>query len=417
MRGLSLLAVLLLALTARPALADDDAGRSWVQRWFDQPTLTGDWFGFRDRLAVWGITPTASYATDLLANPVGGLRRGAAYAGDLNVTVDVDLAKLAGIPGLSGQVAGSWSTGTDLSQDIGNFFQVAQYFEGDQLRLYTLFLRQTLLEGRLDLKAGRFATGDDFLASPIGVSLVNEALNPVIFAVQANVPGVTAYPNATWGGRVFAQPIEPVTLAAGAFYSDPFLDQRTASGTEFGIDSRAGYFAIGEATFRVGAGEGARMLPGRYRLGGYYDSNLYAPVADPGGPQTRGNYGFFFMGEQMLAREGGRETDEGLTLFWAFVYAPVQRINPLPYFAATGLSYRGLLPTRRADTAALAVYYGGFSRDLPGQTYEVVLEATYAIAVTPWLTVLPDMQYVINPGGRSSTSNALVVGVQIAVQF
>ena len=63
------------------------------------------------------------------------------------------------------------------------------------------------------------------------------------------------------------------------------------------------------------------------------------------------------------------------------------------------------------------MYYGGFSRDLPGQTREVVLEWTYAIAVAPWLTVQPDVQYVIRPDGRSSIPNALVVGVQIAVQF
>ncbi len=411
-----LLALGLVLALATSAAAEDDAGRSWIERWLEQPTLTGHWFGLRDRLGEWGITPTASYATDLLANPLGGRRRGAAYAGDLNVTIDVDFAKLASIPGLSGQVSGDWSSGTNLSQDIGNFFQVAQYFEGDQLRLYTLFLRQTLFDGRLDLKAGRFATGDDFLVSPIGISLVNEALNPVIFAIQANVPGVTAYPNATWGGRVMGALGEAVSLAAGAFSSDPFLDQRTANGTEFGINPGAGYFVIGEATFRLGTGEDATVLPGRYRLGGYYDSNLYTSLANPG-EQERGNYGFFFLGEQMIVREGGPGTDEGLSLFWAFVYTPLQRINTLPYFGAAGVNYRGLLPSRGKDTTAFAVYYGGFSRDLAGQTYELVLEWTYAIAVTPWLTVQPDVQYVINPGGRSSTGNALVVGAQIAVQF
>jgi porin len=407
--------VLLLAL-ATPAAAQDGAGRAWVQRWLEQPTLTGSWFGLRDRLGAWGITPTGSYATDLLANPLGGRRRGTAYAGDLNVTVDFDLDKLVGVPGLSAQVAGDWATGSDLSQDIGNFFQVAQYFEGDQLRLYTLFLRQRLLDGRVDVKAGRFATGDDFLVTPLGVSLVNEALNPLVFAVQTNVPGVTAYPNATWAGRVIVRPAEALALAAGAFYSDPFLDQLTATGTEFGIDPRAGYFVIGEASFRLGTDEGTGSLPGGYRLGGYYDSNLYESLANPA-RQQRGNYGFFLLGEQMVFRENESTSPEGLSLFWAFVYAPLQRINTLPYFAAVGASYRGLLPSRPRDTAAFAVYYGGFSRDLPGQTYELVLEWTYAIAVTPWLTVQPDVQYVINPGGRSNPANTLVVGAQLAVRF
>jgi porin len=406
---------LLLAL-ATPAWAEDDAGGSWVQRWLEQPTLTGNWFGLRSKLAEWGVTPTITYGTDLLANPVGGLRRGTAYASELTVEVDVDLAKLAGIKGLSAQVSGDWAAGTNLSDDVDNFFQVAQYFEGNRVRLYTLFLRQTFFDGRLDLKAGRFATGDDFLASPIGVSLVNDALNPVLFAIEANVPGVTAYPNATWGGRVIAQPVEALSLSAGAFYSNPFLNPLEANGTEFGISGKAGYFVIGEALFRLNGEAGTPGLPGRYRAGGYYDSNLYTSFTNSA-QQQRGNYGFFLLGEQMVYREGAPGTDEGLSLFGAFIYAPLQRINTLPYFASVGATYRGLLPSRGKDTAAFAVYYGGFSRDLPGQTYELVLEWTYTIAVAPWLTVQPDVQYIVNPGGRSSTGNALVVGAQLLVQF
>ncbi|HEY7251690.1 MAG TPA: hypothetical protein VIG37_14435 [Methylomirabilota bacterium] len=75
--------------------------------------------------------------------------------------------------------------------------------------------------------------------------------------VQVNVPGVTTGPNATWGGRVIARPTEALSLTAGAFYSDPSLDQLTANGTEFAIDAGNGYFAIGEASYGF-----SRYLPG-----------------------------------------------------------------------------------------------------------------------------------------------------------
>jgi carbohydrate-selective porin OprB len=45
------------------------------------------------------------------------------------------------------------------------------------------------------------------------------------------------------------------------------------------------------------------------------------------------------------------------------------------------------------------------------------LDWTYAIAVARWLTVQPNLQYVINPGGRSSVGSAVVVGAQLAVEF
>jgi porin len=410
------LVVLILLTDAVSVLADEPAADSWMERWVAQPQLTGNWFGARDALASWGITPSIRYGADLLASVAGGRQRGQAYAGQLAVEVSVDMEKLAGLRGLTFDVSGDWASGTNLSDDIGNVFTVAQAFEGREVQLANLYLKQSLLDGRLDLKAGRFSTGADFLTSPLDVILVNGALNPIILAIQKNVPGVTADPNTTWGGRVVARPSARLSLSAGAFYSDPALDQLTANGTEFGIRGSAGYFVVGEVAYRLNSEKDDTGLPGRYRVGGYHDSNQYASLTNATRRQT-GNYGVYMLGEQLVYREGGPGSNQGLTVFGALIYAPQERINPLPWFASAGASYRGLLPRRDKDTTAFAMYYGGFSRDLPGQTYELVLEWTYAIALSRWLTVQPDVQYVINPGGRSSVGNAVVVGAQLALEF
>ncbi len=169
-------------------------------------------------------------------------------------------------------------------------------------------------------------------------------------------------------------------------------------------------------TFLVHAENKAPGMPGRYRVGVYYDSNRYASFSQPGMEQT-GNYGLYVMGEQMVFREGGPGSAKGLTLFGAIIYAPSASINTIPMFVSTGASYRGLVPTRYQDTAAFALYYGGFSRYLPGLTYELAREWTYAIALGRRLTIQPDVQYVINPGGVSSVGNAVVLGTQIAIEF
>ena len=119
----------------------------------------------------------------------------------------------------------------------------------------------------------------------------------------------------------------------------------------------------------------------------------------------------------MLFRESAGPSRQGLSLYGTFLYAPNQRINTMPYYAAVAVGYQGPLPGRDKDLAAFALYNGAFSRYPPGKTFELVLEWTYAIAMTPWLTVQPDIQYVIRPGGQSSVGNALVVGVQLSLQF
>ena len=72
-----------------------------MDNWVAQPQMTGGWFGLRDRLAEWGVTPSGRYATDLQANAAGGQRRGKAYAGDFAVDVSFDMEKLAGLKGLT----------------------------------------------------------------------------------------------------------------------------------------------------------------------------------------------------------------------------------------------------------------------------------------------------------------------------
>ena len=47
----------------------------------------------------------------------------------------------------------------------------------------------------------------------------------------------------------------------------------------------------------------------------------------------------------------------------------------------------------------------------------MVLEWTYEVAIAPWLTLQPDLQYIIKPSGMNNIANALVGGMQIAINF
>ena len=91
-----------------------------------------------------------------------------------------------------------------------------------------------------------------------------------------------------------------------------------------------------------------------------------------------------------------------------------------------GLVYQGLIPGRDRDVATFGLIYGGFSDDLEQhqedaqvgvQRYELVLELNYNIEVTRWLHFMPDIQYVINPGGTGDISDALVLGFQLALNL
>ena len=61
--------------------------------------------------------------------------------------------------------------------------------------------------------------------------------------------------------------------------------------------------------------------------------------------------------------------------------------------------------------------YGTFSRYIPRTTAETVIEANYQIILKRWLSITPDLQYIIRPSGSSAIDNALVLGAQAAISF
>ena len=156
-------------------------------------------------------------------------------------------------------------------------------------------------------------------------------------------------------------------------------------------------------------------LPGTYYVGGFYSGADYQVL--PEGGRKRGDYGFYLEGQQMIYRYGGPGSDIGLTPWLAITYNPQQSINQLPLFVLVGAIYHGLFPGRGDDNLGLGFYYGKLSTALPAATGEKVFEVDYTLWATPWLGITPDVQYVLNPSGESSSRNATVPGLQLQVLF
>jgi porin len=51
------------------------AAVSWFDGWLAQEYMFGNWGGLRTKLLNLGVTPSITFATDVLGNPVGGKRR------------------------------------------------------------------------------------------------------------------------------------------------------------------------------------------------------------------------------------------------------------------------------------------------------------------------------------------------------
>ena len=375
--------------------------------------MTSDWGGERQRLADWGLTVTVEYSTDILGNPIGGIRKRLEYAGLLNVYLDFDLEKIFGLKRTKLVVSGYWASGWSLSERaLGNYFTVAGDFNGNSAGLYQFFLQTGFWNEKLVVAAGRIGVGDDFATTEAMGVYVNDAFDPGPISLAYNLPAFLSNPFAAFGIRVDVRPVETFYISGGVYNASPgtVKNPRFDGHIDFGFGD--GAILIAEAGFTPG---GDKEIGDGYRFGVYYDTGKFNDVAEDGISET-GNYGFYAIAEQTVYRET-MNGSQGLTLWASGTLAPDEEINTFPYFLSGGMLYEGLIPGRDEDVAAFGAAYGILSRDIEGQDFEIALEWTYVYRLYPWLALQPDVQWIINPGGTGDIPDALVAGVQISLDL
>ncbi len=393
-------------------------GDSKVRR--EQQGLSTGAVGLRDRLESTGIFVWASYTADLLGNPSGGRGLAFRYAKGLEIGLKFDLERIMNRKGLLLEVSGDYRGGHDLSRDIGNAFAPAQIFSierrfGDgTVRLYRFSLEKLLLDDRLSLLAGRIGMGDDFLTSELYSNFVQAAFNSNPAGVVVNLPSFSVGPVSTWGGRVRYEG-ENWTLKGGISYADDTLGEDDKHGVDFSIRSDKGFIPIIQLGYKHNQEKNATELPGNYSMAFYYDSNRFENLGDPA-KSRYGNYGFYFHADQMVYAEPGTSLAQGLTSFLATTVMPLTDINSFPYFVMGGMVYKGLFPKRDNDTTTFGVAYGQYSDQLD-KTYEVAIELTHEFQVTSWLSLQPDVQYILRPGGTGNIPDAWVLGLELELKY
>ena len=390
-------------------------------RWRQFSTFTGSWGGTRDDLRERGIAGSVAYLGQLAANPVGGERQGTTWRGDLGAAVFLDLQRVAGWDRSYFTASFSYKDGTDsLSDDfIDNLFpvQLDSGDDGGATRLVHLAFGKQLFDNDAELVLGRLITGEDFASLRLACTSLNQAIcaNPIAAGPSISFP---TYPFAVWGGRFKVKPGTGWYAQVGSYLVYPDFRNPDDHGTEFSAPEGSGALTLAEFGAITGSYRGQPGLPGKYKLGGYYDSEELEDLETKN--PVSGTWGVYGLAEQMLLTEG-QNYKEGLSSFLALSYAPSNR-NLIEFMAAGGLSYQGIISGRPDDALAFIVSYGQFSNHLrrgqrargePLQHFELLIELNYRISIAPWLFVQPDIQGIIQPDGRSDIDDALAIGFAI----
>jgi porin len=375
-----------------------------------QDKATGDWGGERRRLEQAGIRINAGLVLEGFKNFAGGLSTSrilGASTFDLGLTLDTK--RLFDWQGGKFYVDLEDHAGKNPTTDLVGDLQVFDKLNASRyLQIFELWYQQKLFDGKMRVKVGKVDANSEFSVIENGLEFIGSSsqVSPTIFLLPTT-------PDPMPSVNVFITPMESFYIGLGAYYSNRSEGFGNFMGSPQNEQpSEFGAFLIGEAGMRW---PHAPFLEGEGNLKfGFWEHTGSFTRFD--GSEQRGTHGYYILLNQTLWRPAGEpQGARGLGIFME--YGRTQKtINPIDWHAGGGVAWKGPLSARPRDVTGLGSQYAHIPSQagLP-RSYELSMEFFYKLQITAWAAFMPDLQYILNPGGRYP--NALVGTLRLLINL
>lgn len=379
--------------------------------------LTGDWFGSRYHLVERGITFEASLIADYSRNLRGGLdTESDAFRHLFDVSLTLESKPLLGYDGGKFFIEFQTESGRNGIDELTGDFQGFDNIDSDGLTsLYECWYEQVLAGGTLRVKVGKLDINGEFAFVQNGSDFIHSSpgADPAII-------GYPTYPDPATSFNIFVYPVKGLYLGAGVYDGATQDDHPTGMhgpSTFFGEPSDL--FLISEIGYGWDGGPG--RLDGRLGVGISHHTGTF-DILDKTGHSENGASSAFLTFDQTLWRENpaDKSDTQGVRCFIQLGFGE-EDIAPVDTHVGSGVVWAGLIPRRDNDDIGLGLSYVHFSHAARNggfftEDYELAIELYYKLALTPWLNLKPDLQYIVNPGGNGNP-DALVATLRAEVAF
>lgn len=361
------------------------------------------------------------YTADVWHNARGGIRKGTRYLDNLDITAKVDAERAFGWRGATLFAYVLYNNGNGMSRDLVGDFQSASNIETAvrAARLYQAWVEQRFADDRASLKFGLYDLNSEFDGQQTGALFVNSShgIGPDFSQSGRNGPSIF--------------PVTSLALRADYKLSDQWLVRAAVLD---GVPGDPGHPK--RTAIKLGHGDGAlvvaevereagrtRTVLGYWRYTARFD-DLFE-TARAGEPvKGSGNDGVYMTVERRFVAPN-HQGDSGLRGWIRLGFAD-DRFNSLNNYLGGGLVYTGPFKRRPKDQAGVAFGRAHFGtpyrralaiNGVRSSARELAVEATYRAVVNRWLTLQPDIQYIVNPGGRPELRDALLFGLRTQLGF
>ncbi|MFP5210635.1 MAG: carbohydrate porin [Acidobacteriota bacterium] len=338
-----------------------------------------------------GITFSGWLQLDGSTVAAGGQPNAIGFDGQdlLDVTTTVDTKQLLGWPGGTFMIDVQSHNGPSILRRQMPALQDPDNMDAyQQTSVDRAWFQQDLLSGKVQARVGVMYVDDQYFTVPYGQNFVS--LN---FSSDASISTfvLPTFPKGAFGGDVFVYPVKGLSLSGG-MWNDHATELSYDPGGDLYVTEEGWQSAWRGRTYKVQVG--AWRDTGRFRrfAGGItHDASGEYAVASQKWWQPRGS------------------SDRGLGTFFQFGTGPPAVAAVRRHYGA-GVVWTGPMSSRPHDEIGLA-----FSDSLlTAQTnfthgFENEIEAYYQIAAWKGLTVQPDVEYWLHPGGMSTPNTVLAL--------
>lgn len=375
-----------------------------------------------------GIAFSLLYRADVLATLSGGLKRGTTALGNLDAKFDFDLDRLVGWEGVTVGLHGIASHGGKPNANHVGSSQGVDNIEVDTntAKLFQAWIQKSWRDDKASLLFGLYDLNSEFYVSHSTGIFLHPSPGIGSELAQTGLNGPSVFPTSSVALRARYRPTSETYLQAVVLDGVPG-DPDNPRGTHIQFNDGDGTLRVVEVGYipdKSAEWDQSGLSPtDKYAIGAWGYTARFEDLMDVDGAgdplMRKGNSGFYVLAERTLYRKK-QNVSSHVDGFIRYGRANPD-FNQLSSYFQTGLVFSGMLAGRSEDQFAVS-----YSTARTGNKYrlaaskagaeatshESVWEATYRAHVASWLSMQPNVQYVINPGTDAQIKNATVLGIR-----
>lgn len=434
--------ILTIGCLAAPARADPPASQpsdpdsvSLENQPFDPAEkLFGDPWKIRSQLDKKGIDVDPLLIVDYTKVLTGGLSTSReSFRTRFDVPITIDTKPLLGLSGGTFYIDYQQEHGPQADINLVGDLQLVTNStqSGPRSQIGQLWYQQKFLDDTLRLKFGKIDVNADFAA----LENTQEFLNNSFSTTPTLLQFFPSYPDNATGVALFYEPKNQFYIGGGMFDGSQARGRPIGKlGPKYFLDSDNNLFLIAEGGKRFKFYE----LPARVALGGWWNTNPLERL-DAAGRQS-GTGGVYAIWDQVIYQPEGKsvpsnvpqasitaapeqqETPGGVVGTFSISWAD-PNVNLVDANAMAGFEWTGPIPHRPIDVLGFGGTWAHISADAnPRHPYELAFETFYRCRFTRFVSLKPDLQYIIHPSGgglpgEHARRDALVAGLRLEMSF